>query len=92
VPEGKPGLAGTFLCTSVSKSSGNAKQPLPELSSMCSLSKLHVYHTDLCFGKVSLWIYTCVCHLLATKYWVIVSKLFYNKFIDDLSIQDRWAT
>jgi hypothetical protein len=54
VPEGKPGLAGTFLCTSVSKSSGNAKQTLPELSSMCSLSKLHVYHTDLCFGKVSL--------------------------------------
>jgi len=28
-----------------------------------------------------------VCHLLATKYWVIVSKLFYNKFTDDFQFK-----
>jgi hypothetical protein len=54
VPVAVTGLARTSVCTSVSKSSGNGKQPLPELSPMCSLSKLHVYHTDQCGGKVSL--------------------------------------
>jgi len=54
VPVGVTGLARTSVCTSVSKSSGNAKQPFPELSSMCSLSKLHVYYIDQCGGKVSL--------------------------------------
>ena len=86
--EGRIGdFIGNLVFTFVSKVLAKLSNPFLKYHQCGGLLKVCVYHDNVCCGEVYIYIY----RRLACEYWIIVSKLFNNKFIVDQPIQDGWT-
>ena len=80
-------FVGNLVFTFVSKVLAKLSNPFLKYHQCGGLLKVCVHHDNVCCGEVYIYIY----RRLACEYWIIVSKLFNNKFIVDQPIQDGWT-